>query len=76
MIFTDEDLKRLKDWTEYARKKFNGARLDEFVFELKHNEVEELLARLEAAERYITSVWRNPGASEEDYWEWRKAAGK
>lgn len=61
MLFTDEDIKRMRDWVTYAEHKFNGQRLDEFVFELQHNEVKDILARLEAAEAVIkrSALWHD-----------------
>lgn len=47
MKFTDEDLKRLKNWVEYAKDK-GGINV---MREMYLSEMEPLLARLEAAER-------------------------
>lgn len=48
--FTDDDLKRLKEWLEYARTKYNGRKFSSFMREIYAPEMEALLVRLEAAE--------------------------
>jgi hypothetical protein len=84
MIFTDDDLKRLRDWTD-----------EKPITRLAPSFVEALIARLEAAERcanFAHIFWahchddpkvRNITTGEEIFKklasaiiEWRKAAGK
>jgi hypothetical protein len=67
--FTDEDLKRLKDYiAAYTPEMRVAENLEGNAFDF--DEVEALLCRLEAAERYID----NPCLTYKNAW--RKAAGK
>lgn len=72
MKFTDEDLKRLKEYSLKleALPVHSSATID-------HHKLKALLARLEAAERVLNTSWAD---NMEEYLkatkDWRKAAGK
>lgn len=68
MIFTDEDLKRLRGELTDKRLLDNAPDL----------ELEALINRLEAAERFALAQWQNADHEEVCALEsdWRKAAGK
>ena len=70
MPFSDDDLKRLKEWAHVC-----GCTSYEGKKPCRHEETNALLARLEAAEKMINA---NPDSRSYDlaYNEWRKAAGK
>lgn len=67
MIFSDDDLKRLKD------------KIDQPGYERHTKQYKTLIARLEAAE-YLISVSPKSGRDITSYWDafdaWRKVSGK
>lgn len=90
MSFSDEDIKRLKDWVGYAETKYNGKGMESIIREIDAVDMKALLARLEAAEtaiKYLRFVQEDDGDSieyssgvrdeaDQAYEAWRLSAGK
>jgi hypothetical protein len=84
MIFTDDDLKRLKAKEGYWKStvKMNEGQSESWGF-VDGDAIEALLARLEAAEEVINESFNHDNrafigldAWHEAYMKWREAAGK
>lgn len=66
-VFTDDDLKRLKEHLVYRKEIQHTGQFDKHIY--------RLIARLEAAERFIWDH-KDPKRNDALLTEWRKSAGK
>ncbi len=64
--FSDEDLRKMKEYLPYMRITFHGDPLN----------LEGLVARLEAAENALEQAYRCTPENREYYERWKKIAGK
>lgn len=71
-VFSDDDLKRLKEYLYCDHKKTEGCLHPIYGPPL----IDALIARLEAAEAYIFARSDNPYQVSERYDAWKKACGK
>ena len=69
MAFTDDDLKRLKEWVEYP------CFLSTDIPEIRKL-LPGFISRLEAAERCLLDGGKDEAEKDKDFEAWRKASGK